>query len=164
MGMKVRSGSPTNGILMLDIYVDGDSCSVKTEVARVAERHTLEVTIVSNQGLRKSLGVHVKSIMVGPEFDAADHWIVDHIAENDIVITSDIQLAARCLKKQAMALSSTGKIFTVENIGSALAMRELHSYLREAGEMKGNNPTFTQQDRSQFLQSLDMIIQKIKRK
>lgn len=145
---------------MFNVYVDGDSCPVKEEVVRVASRHALQVYIVSNSGVHRSLGPSVRGILVGPEFDAADNWIVEHLAADDIVITSDIQLAARCLKKAAKAVNSTGKIFTDENIGSSLAMRELSSYLREAGEIKGSNPTFSKQDRSRFLQALDAIIQK----
>jgi len=145
---------------MSSIYVDGDACPVKEEVARVAGRHTLQVYLVSNQGLRCSLGSHVQGILVGNEFDAADNWIVNNIVADDIAITADIQLAARCLKKNAKVINPTGKLFTESNIGSALALRELNSYLREAGEIKGVNSTFTKQDRSNFLQSLDLIIQK----
>jgi uncharacterized protein YaiI (UPF0178 family) len=149
---------------MLNVYVDGDACPVKAEVVRIASRHSLKVYMVSNQGLRANLGPNVEGVLVGPEFDAADNWIIDHLAIHDIVITADIQLAARCLQKGAKAINPTGKIFTDDNIGSALAMRELSSYLREAGEIKGNNPTFSKEDRSQFLQSLDGIIQKILKK
>ena len=145
---------------MFSIYIDGDACPVKDEVVRVAARYSLQVYFVSNQGLRSNMGPHVRGVLVGAEFDAADNWIVDHAVADDIVITADIQLAARCLKKAAKALAPTGKIFTDQNIGSALAMRELSSYLREAGEMKGNNPAFSKQDRSCFLQSLDSVIQK----
>lgn len=146
---------------MIIIYVDGDACPVKDEVARVAERYGLPVRMVSNQGLRNSFGPHVQNILVDSKFDAADNWIVDHATADDIVITADIQLAARCLKKSVKALNHNGKIFSDENIGSALAMRELSAYLRESGEIKGSNPIFSKQDRSQFLQSLDVIIQKI---
>ncbi len=145
---------------MFALYLDADSCPVKDEAVRVAARHSLQVYVVSNQGLRRTMGAHVHGILVGAEFDAADNWIVEHLAANDIVITADIQLAARCLKKYAQAINPSGKIFTEENIGTALAMRELSSYLREAGEIKGNNPTFSKQDRSNFLQALDLIIQK----
>ena len=149
---------------MSSIYVDGDACPVKEEVARVAARHGLQVYIVSNQGLRSNLGPHVRGILVGSEFDAADNWIVENITTGDIAITADIQLAARCLKKNAKAINPTGKFFTEENIGSALAMRELSSYLREAGEIKGGNAPFSKQDRSNFLQSLDLTNQKTVKK
>lgn len=148
---------------MTTLFVDGDACPVKEEASRVAGRYGIAVYIVSNQGTRQNFGAHVKGIMVGAEFDAADNWIIENCAAGDIVVTSDIQLAARCLKKAAQALNPTGKSFTTENIGSALAMRELSAYLREAGEIKGHNPNFSKQDRSQFLQSLDRIIQGLKR-
>ncbi len=149
---------------MNKIYVDGDACPVKDEIVRVATRHSLQVFLVSNQGMRRSLGPLVQAILVGSEFDAADNWIVEHISANDIAITADIQLAARCLQKDAQAINPNGKIFTPENMGDALATRELSSYLREAGEIRGNNPSFSKQDRSNFLQALDVTIQKNIRK
>jgi uncharacterized protein YaiI (UPF0178 family) len=99
-------------------------------------------------------------VVVGAKFDEADDWIVEHAGNGDIVITSDIPLAARCLSKGCKALHSNGHVFTAQNIGSALAMRELNAHLRETGESKGYNPGFSRKDRSQFLQSLDMLIQK----
>ncbi len=144
---------------MATLFVDGDACPVKEEASRVAARYGLKVYLVSNQGMRQNLGAHVQNIMVGSEFDAADNWIVEHISAGDIVVTSDIQLAARCLKQGTQALDPTGRLFTTENIGSALAMRELSAYLREAGEIKGYNPNFSKQNRSQFLQSLDRLMQ-----
>ena len=145
---------------MLKIFIDGDACPVKDEVARVAARHSVQVFLVSNQGMRRAMGPLVQGILVGPAFDAADNWIVEHIVVNDIVITSDIQLASRCLAKAAQAINPTGKIFTDENMGAALAMRELSAYLREAGEIKGGNAPFSKHDRSNFLQALDLVIQK----
>lgn len=147
---------------MLNIYIDADACPVKDEALKVASRYELQVYLVSNQGARPR-GPNVHIITVGAGFDAADHWIVEHINPSDIAITSDIQLAARCLEKGASALAPNGKPFTKENIGSALAMRELNQYLREAGEIKGYNPSFSKQDRSQFLQSLDTLVMKLKR-
>jgi uncharacterized protein YaiI (UPF0178 family) len=147
---------------MPHIYVDNDACPVKEEVLKVAARYQLHVTLVSNQGMRPIRQPNVKMITVGAEFDAADNWIAEQIAPGDIVITADIQLAARCLKKNAHALGHNGQIFTTENIGAALASRELNAYLREAGEIKGHNPSFSQKDRSQFLQSLDALAYKQK--
>lgn len=149
-------------VQMTTIFVDGDACPVKAEIVRVADRYRLPVCLVSNQGLRHNPGAHVRHVMVGPAFDAADNWIVDHIASADVVITSDIQLAARCLGKGARALGPTGKVFSADTIGTALALRELGAYLREAGEIKGHNPPFSQNDRSRFLQALDRIIQAMK--
>jgi hypothetical protein len=145
---------------MMKIYIDGDACPVKDETVRVAARHNLQVVFVSNQGLRHNLGTHVQNIMVSDGFDAADNWITEHIDANDIVITADIPLASRCLKKGAHGINHTGKPFTQENIGTAVAMRDLHSYLRESGSITGGNAPFSKQDRSQFLQALDLTITK----
>jgi uncharacterized protein len=145
---------------MLHIFVDNDACPVKEEILRVAQRYDLQVTLVSNQGMRPIPLPKVKQVVVGSGFDAADDWIVEHINTGDIVITGDIPLAARCLEKGCTALGPTGNIYNQQNIGSALASRELNAYLREAGEIKMYNPAFSKKDRSQFLQSLDMLIQK----
>ncbi len=96
--------------------------------------------------------------------DAADDWIVEHLEVDDIVITADIPLAARCLEKAAYALGPTGKPFTEDNIGSALATRELLSALRDSGEVMGGPPPFDKRDRSRFLHRLDEAINAIRRK
>ena len=146
----------------LQIFVDADACPVKEEAIRVATRYGLPITLVSNQAMRTFVGPNVTQVAVGTGFDAADDWIVERAVAGDIVITSDILLAARCLEKSCRALNSTGAFFDADNIGSALAMRELNAYLREAGEIKGYNASFSKKDRSQFLQSLDLLIQKAK--
>ena len=144
------------------IYVDGDACPVKEEVFKVAERHGLTVYVVSNQGFRPRGGL-IKQILVAQEPDAADDWIAEHIAEGDIAITADIPLAARCIEKQSLVLGPTGKPFTEQSIGMALAMRDLKNQLREEGQIKGYNASFSKNDRSRFLQELDRLIQKAKR-
>lgn len=148
---------------MVNLYIDGDACPVKDEVVQVGMRYGLAIYMVSNQGVRPRPGANFHVVTVGAGFDAADHWIVEHIVANDIVITADIQLAARCLEKGASALGPNGKPFNSGNIGAALAMRSLNQYLRESGEIKGHNPSFSKQDRSQFLQALDALIQKSRR-
>lgn len=148
---------------MLNVYIDADACPVKDEIVKVATRYGLAMYAVSNQGTRPMSVANYHVVAVGTGFDAADDWIVEHIEAADIVITSDIPLAARCLEKGASALAPTGQPFTADNIGAALAMRSLSQYLREAGEIKGNNPSFTKKDRSQFLQALDTLIHKLRR-
>src|ERR1017187_9211564 len=111
---------------MLHIFVDGDACPVKAEVERVAARHGLVVTIVSNGGLRPSANPLLRHVTVAEGADAADDWIVEHIGPNDIAVTADIPLAARCLDKGARVLGPNGKSFTADGIGMALGMRELN--------------------------------------
>jgi uncharacterized protein YaiI (UPF0178 family) len=140
------------------ILVDADACPVKEEIVRVAERHSLAVTFVANTGLRPSRDPMVRNVIVSAAFDAADDWIAGTAGANDIVVTADIPLAARALEKGALVLGPTGKVFTAETIGTALAMRDLNRHLRETGESKGYNAAFAPRDRSAFLQALDRLI------
>ena len=149
--------------MSMQIYVDNDACPVKEEVLKVAARYSLPITLVSNQGMRPIRAPNVKQVVVGAGFDAADNWITEHVCPGDIVVTSDILLAGRCLEKGCKALSATGHIFTQQNIGTALSMRALNAHLRETGESKGYNASFSKQDRSRFLQSLDLLIQQSSR-
>jgi uncharacterized protein YaiI (UPF0178 family) len=96
-------------------------------------------------------------------FDAADDWIVEQVQPLDIVVTADIPLASRCLKKGTRVIGPTGKPFTDNNIGQAIATRDLLSDLRGAGEITGGPPAMKKSDKSLFLQQLDEMIQSIRR-
>ncbi len=148
---------------MLEIFVDADGCPVKQEVYGVAKRYGLKVTLVSNSWMRTPRADWLTLVVVEGQFDAVDDWIVEHAGENDIVISADIPLASRCLKKGARVLSPTGRMFTEDNIGEALASRELLSHLRELGTMTGGPAPFENRDRSRFLQRLDAAIQSVRR-
>ena len=139
------------------IYVDADACPVKAEAEKVADRLGLVVTFVSNGGLRPSRNPMVRHVVVSKGADAADDWIVEHARANDIVVTADIPLAARTVAIGAHVLGVTGKPFTPDTIGMAVAMRDLKQHLRETGESKGYNASFTPQDRSRFLGALDQM-------
>ena len=149
---------------MLDIFVDADACPVKEEVYRVAERYGLRVILVANSRMRTPPEDWIELVLVNNQFDAADNYIVDHLEADDIVISGDIPLAARCLRKGALVLRPTGHPFTEENIGDALATRDLLSQLRDAGSLSGGPPPFRKKDRSLFLHQLDEIIQSIRKK
>jgi len=149
---------------MLDIYVDADACPVKEEVYRVARRYDLNVTLVANAWMRIPNEDWLSLEVVEEGFDVADDWIVDHVKSKDIVITADIPLANRCLKKGASVIGNTGKPFTEENIGQVLATRDLLSELRSGGEITGGPKPMMKRDRSRFLQELDEVIQLIRRK
>ena len=146
--------------MVIQIFVDNDACPVKEEAIKVASRYKLHITLVSNQAMRPLNLPDVTQIVVSASFDAADDWIVEHATAGDIVVTADIPLAARCLSKGCKVLNQNGDIFTQQNIASKLSLRELNAHLRETGEIKGYNPSFSKKDRSQFLQSLDLLIQK----
>ncbi len=148
---------------MLIIYIDADACPVKNETFRVAIRHNLQVYLVSNSRLNTVVDKNVHKIQVGYDPDAADNWIEEHIRTGDIVVTADILLADRCLKNDASAINPTGQIFNNDNIGIAKSMRDLRAHLRETGVASNYNATFSKQDRSHFLRTLEEMIQLIKR-
>ena len=147
----------------MQIYVDADACPVKAEVLRVAERHGLKVHMVSNSWMRLDVSPLISRVVVAEGPDAADDWIADRITADDIAVTADIPLAARCLKAGAKVVGPTGRPFNEESIGMALAMRGLQSHLRETGESRGFNPEFTPKDRSRFLEAMEQAVQKLKR-
>ncbi len=149
---------------MLHIFVDADACPVKQEVYRVARRYRLEVTLVANSWMRVPNEQWIALKVVDDGFDAADDWIVEHVQPHDIVVTADILLASRCVKEGARVIGPTGKPFTENNIGQAVATRNLMSYLRSAGEITGGPPPLQKRDRSRFLHQLDEVIQTIRRK
>ena len=131
---------------------------MKEEVYRVARRYDLGVTLVAGSWMNTPTGADVALEVVAQGFDAADDWIVAHAVRNDIVITGDVPLAARCLAKDVYALGPAGLPFTESNIGDALATRNLLSAMRGAGEAIGGPPPFGARDRSRFLQALDRAI------
>jgi uncharacterized protein YaiI (UPF0178 family) len=145
------------------ILVDADACPVKEEIYKVAERYSISVTVVSNQRMRVPARDGIELVVVDDGFDAADDWIVEQAGPGDVVISADIPLAARCLEKAAQVLGPKGRDFTEENIGDALASRELHSHLRDMGEMGGGPAPFQKRDRSRFLHRLDEMIQALRR-
>lgn len=147
----------------MKIYVDADACPVKDEVYRVAGRYDLSVILVSNAWMRIPTQDRLELVVVEEGPDEADDWIADQVGEGDIVVSADIPLASRCLKEGAQVLGPRGEPFTENNIGMTLATRDLLTEMRDSGEMIGGPPPFQKRDRSQFLQSLDQIIQQIRR-
>ena len=146
------------------LYVEADACPVKDEVIRVGERHGLEMLFVCDGGIRRPQSQWARLVIVDQGADAADDWIAEQIGPGDICITADIPLADRCIKAGADAIDPRGKPFTPDNIGSVLAMRNLMTDLRSAGEQTGGAKPFSQRDRSDFLNGFEALIQKIRRR
>ncbi len=140
------------------IYVDGDGCPVKEDVYNVAKRYSLHVFMVCNSAMRIPKASHIEPVVVGAHFDAVDDWIAEHVQPNDIVVTNDLLLADRCIKKTARVIDPRGKILDEDNIGEALATRELMTSLRQSGEIFGGPKPKTPKHRSNFLSSLDELI------
>mgnify|MGYP003393201720 CR=1 FL=1 len=149
---------------MLTLFLDADACPVKEEAYRVADRHKLKIFVVSNQRIHIPLNARTELIVVEGHPDAADDWTVEHVEANDIVVTADILLADRCIKKQVHVLGPKGIPFTEDSIGSAVATRELMKHLREVGISRGGPAPIEKKDRSLFLGALEQIIQGIKRR
>jgi len=145
------SGATPAGIV---IYVDADACPVKQEIYRVAERHGLPVVVVSNSFINVPRDPRIRLQLVGEGLDVADDWIADNVTNRDIVVTNDIPLADRVVKKAALAIAPNGKLYDANSIGMALATRNLMQDLREQGAISGGPKPFSAQDRSRFLQAL----------
>lgn len=148
---------------MVEIYVDADACPVKDETVRVAQRHGLKVYMVSDGGVRPHSDPLVQVVVVPQGADAADDWIAQHIGSGDIAVTNDIPLADRCIKAGSRALRPNGEAFSEETIGMTLATRNLMTSLRETGQITGGPRPFSKQDRSQFLNTLETLVQTAKR-
>ena len=144
------------------ILVDADACPVKEQVYKVAFRHKVKVTLVANSYLRIPQHPDIQLMVVSDGFDAADDWIADQAGGKDIIITADILLADRCLKAGATVIAPTGKPFTPDTIGGAIATRAIMADLRGSGDqVGGGHKPFSKKDRSAFLQALDAAAVKI---
>jgi uncharacterized protein YaiI (UPF0178 family) len=147
----------------ITIYVDADACPVKPEIYRVAERHGLRVVVVSNAPIAVPRAPLIERIVVASGPDEADNYIAERAGRGDIVVTTDVPLASRGVKAGAVVLAPTGKTFTEDAIGLALATRNLLDSLRSAGEVTGGPKPFGPRDRSAFLSALDLAIVRLKR-
>lgn len=149
----------TGAAPQIRILVDADACPVKEETFRVALRHGLPVFVVANARMNLQRHPLIQLVVVAGRFDAADDWIAERASPWDIVVTSDIPLAARCLKGGARVLDPRGRTFTPDNIGDALASREISAFLRDMGEGGGGPKPYAPQDRSRFLDTLENQVQ-----
>jgi uncharacterized protein YaiI (UPF0178 family) len=138
------------------IYIDADACPVKAEVEKVGTRHGVRIFVVSNGGLRPSQNPLVETVIVPDGPDIADMWIADRAVTGDIVITSDIPLAAKCVAAGARVLKHNGEALTQANIGNVLATRDLMTDIRAADPFRqGGGKAFSKADRSRFLDALE---------
>ncbi len=145
------------------IYIDADACPVKAEAERVATRHKLPLKFVSNGGLRPSANPLVEMVIVPDGPDVADMWIAERAGSGDVVVTSDMPLAAKCVEAGARVLKHNGEALTEANVREALAMRDLMTDLRAADPFRqGGGRGFTKADRSRFLDALEREIRRAK--
>lgn len=145
------------------IFVDADACPVKDEIYRVGGRYGVQVLIVSNSFINVPRDPLIERVQVGAGLDIADDWIAERAEKGDVVVTADVPLAARCVEAGASVIGPTGRAFTEDSIGMALATRNLLDELRSAGGMTKGPPPFAPRDRSAFLSALDVAVQRLKR-
>ena len=148
----------------MTIYVDADACPVKAEIERVGTRHGTRMVVVSNGGLRPSPHPLIETVIVAQGPDEADKWIAERAGPGDVVVTSDIPLAAKCVAAGAQVLRPTGEPLTADNVGNVLATRDLMADLRAADPfLQGRGGGFTKADRTRFLDALERVLRKIGR-
>jgi uncharacterized protein YaiI (UPF0178 family) len=147
---------------MAAIFVDADACPVKAEVYKVASRYAWRVVVVANAPLRVPANALVE-LVVAPGFGAADDYIAGQVGVGDIVVTSDIPLAARCVARSAIVIDPKGRVLTDRTVGAALAARDLTDELRQSGVVGGGPTPMQPKDRSRFLAKLDELINAVKR-
>jgi uncharacterized protein YaiI (UPF0178 family) len=143
------------------ILVDADACPVKDEIYKVAFRREVRVKVVSNQRIRLPDHPLIERVLVSDAFDAADDWIAGEADARTVVITGDILLADRCLKKGTVVIGHNGKPFTRASIGAAIATRAIMADLRAGAGITGGPAPFARADRSRFLQALDTALVRI---
>lgn len=140
------------------IFIDADACPVKSETYRVAERYGVHVYLVANAPLNVPDHDWIEGVVVIDHPEAADDWIVAHVAPDDVVVSDDIPLASRCIARGAQVLTPKGRVFTEHSVGEALATRNVLAQLRDQGLLGGGPAPFTSRDRSNFLQRLDQLV------
>ncbi len=146
------------------IYVDADACPVKDEIYRVAIRLGVPVSVVAGNFIRVPQDPLIERVAAGSGMDAADDWIAERARAGDVVVTSDIPLASRCVKAGAEVIAPNGKPFSEQSIGMSLAMRNLMTDLRSSGELTGGPKSYSPRDRSAFISALDQTIRRIQRR
>jgi uncharacterized protein YaiI (UPF0178 family) len=144
----------------MKIWVDADACpgAIKEILFRAAKRTGTQLTLVANQPLRTPSSRFISAVQVAAGFDVADNEIVRRAEANDLVITSDIPLAAEVIAKDVNALSPRGEKFTKGNIGARLNMRDFLDTMRSSGEHTGGPAAFSNGDKKQFADQLDRIL------
>lgn len=146
----------------MPIWVDADACPtvIKDILYRAAERAQIPLTLVANQALRVPNSKYISAVQVSAGFDVADNEIVRRAEPGDLVITSDIPLAAELIEKGAQVLSPRGERFSPDSIKAKLTMRNFMDTMRSSGIHTGGPPAMSQTDRQQFANHLDRWIAK----
>ena len=148
----------------MTIWIDDDACprEILEVLLRASERRGIALTRIANRALPRHPSALVSSVRVGAEFDAADRYIEEHVAEGDLVVTSDVPLAAAIVARGALGLSPRGEVFNEDNVGGKLATRDLLSELRSAGAILGGPAALAAGDRRRFADALDRLLTRLR--
>ena len=150
-------------LLPMIVFVDADACPVKAEVYKVAARFGVKTFIVANSYLNLPRDPLIERVVVEAGLDKADDWMAEHARRGVVVVTTDVPLAARCVRAGAVAIAPNGREFTEPSVGMALATRNLMDHLRSSGEQTRGPAPFSPKDRSAFLSALDLALGRLKR-
>ncbi|RII29004.1 MAG: YaiI/YqxD family protein [Geobacter sp.] len=144
----------------MKLWIDADACPriIKEIVFRASERLEVPVCLVANKSMSKAHSRLVTSVLVGADPDAADDYIAENAAPEDLVVTADIPLAARVVAKGGVALDPRGELYTEDNVADRLSLRDLMQELRGAGLVQGGPAQFSLTDRQRFASSLDRML------
>lgn len=159
-GPNIKATFYPSTVYQMNIWVDADACPavIKDILYRAAERAEVRLTLVANRSLRIPKSAYIRLLTVASGFDVADNEIVKRVAAGDLVITSDIPLAAEVIAKKGQALSPRGELFTTENIKARLNMRDFLDALRGSGINTGGPPVLSHSDRKAFADHLDRLL------
>jgi uncharacterized protein len=153
----------SDGLLPIEIFIDADACPVKDETYKVAARHNVKTWVVANSWINVPREALIERVVVSAGPDVADDWIAERARRGTVVITTDVPLAARCVKTGADTIAPNGRAFSEQAIGMALATRNLMDQLRSEGQTTRGPPPFAPKDRSAFLSALDLALVRLKR-
>ncbi|MBK2124196.1 YaiI/YqxD family protein [Fangia hongkongensis] len=150
----------------MTIFIDADACPkpIKEILFKAADREQISCVFIANHAFYYPNSPYIKTRIVDKGFDIADNYIISKVASNDLVITSDIPLASEVIKKGAIVISSSGKIYTKSNIAQALAMRNFFTEMRDAGMIESKSKPFNQKNSHAFAKELDKYLHGVKNK
>lgn len=142
------------------IWVDADACPnpVKTVLFRAAQKRQLDTVLVANQFMGAPPSKYIRAVRVGGGFDAADDYIVRHMRGGDLIVTGDIPLAAQVIQQQGFALNPRGELYSKDNIGEKLAMRDFMAQMRDSGMVTGGAAAMAARDVQNFANALDRFL------
>jgi uncharacterized protein YaiI (UPF0178 family) len=144
----------------MTIWVDADACPnpIKTVLFRAAQKRQLPMLLVANQFIATPPSKHIRAIRVSGGFDVADDYIVEHMQAGDLAITGDIPLAAKVIGQQGFVINPRGEVYSRENIGEKLALRNFMEEMRNSGQVSGGVSAMAAKDVQNFANALDRFL------